>query len=908
MRRHAGCTAHKIITDAAGRTFFYNPAMLLILTHENADFDAAAAQVAAHKLHPGAVPLLSRRVNRNVRQFLALYWDSLPFLRAEEWQRQRVDQVILVDTQTVPGIRGLRPETPVMLIDHHSPEGIDPAWEAQVEQVGATTTLLVERLQKAGLTLSTVEATLLLLGIYEDTGSLTYGTTTARDARAAAWLLDQNADLATVRRFLDIPLSEAQQELYRRLQAGMEWLRVEGHTIALATTTAPPNFDDEISAVAHHMRDAHHPDGLMILVQLPQHVQLVARSTTDQVDVAVVARALGGGGHGRAAAATIMDLSLTQAARRVRELLPQAVEPMMRVAAIMSLGVQTLPASTTVSEAAEQMQRFGHEGYPIVDPESGRLVGLLTRRAVDRAMRHDLGRLEVTQVMKSGHVTVHPADSVERVQQLMIEEDWGQIPVLAPPVEDSDENGAPERLIGIVTRTDLLRLLGRPAGEETEENIRAQLAMGLPAPLWKLVQRVSEAAAELNMPIYFVGGLVRDLLLGLPATDVDIVVEGEAIALVQELRGRYGGRVRSHARFGTAKWLLSRPAWRRLAPQAELDAAPATIDFVTARTEFYERPSALPEVERGSIKLDLHRRDFTINTLAIRLDGAHLGQLLDFYGGKRDLERGLIRVLHSLSFIDDPTRIVRAVRLEQRLDFHIEPRTQELIADALPMLDRVTGDRIRHEIELALREASPSLVLQRLAELGVLHQLHPELTWDAANADRFTELQQLMNDPLWREALAGESPASVYFALWLAPLPPAVREAVMDRLRVRRSTRAEVEGLVFLQKRLAALPDEPRPSEVERALRPYAPHSRILLAARAAMAGVRAGDLLERYQRDWRHVTTALDGNFLRQSGLRPGPVYTVLLDRLLAARLDGQVRDEAGERALLMRLLEEEE
>jgi tRNA nucleotidyltransferase (CCA-adding enzyme) len=882
--------------------------MLLILTHENADFDAVAAQMAAHKLHPEGVPLLSRRVNRNVRQFLALYWDSLPFMRAEEWQRKRVDQVILVDTQAVPGIRGLRHDTPVRLVDHHSPEGIDPAWETHVEPVGATTTLLVERMREAGLTVSAAEATLLLLGIYEDTGSLTYGTTTARDARAAAWLLDQNADLATVRRFLDIPLSEAQQELYRRLQEGTEWLRLEGHAIALATTTAPPEFDDEISAVAHRMRDALNPDGLLILVQLPQHVQLVARSTTDEVDVSVVARALGGGGHGRAAAATIMELTLEQAAARVRELLPDAVEPMVRVAAIMSRGVQTLPAETTVAEAAEQMQRFGHEGYPIVDPESGRLVGLLTRRAVDRALRHDLGRLEVAQVMKSGHVTVHPFDSVERVQQLMIEEDWGQIPVAAAPEEDAEDGAdAPEQLIGIVTRTDLLRLLGRPAGDAAEQNMRPQLAAGLPAPVWALVQRVSEVAAELGMPIYFVGGLVRDLILGLPATDVDIVVEGDAIALVQELRNRYAGRVRSHSRFGTAKWLLSRQAWGRLAPQTNLDEAPATIDFVTARTEFYERPSALPEVERGSIKLDLHRRDFTINTLAVRLDGIHLGQLLDFYGGVRDLERGLIRVLHSLSFIDDPTRIVRAVRLEQRLGFRIEARTQELIGDALPMLDRVTGDRIRHEIELALRESAPAPVLERLAELGVLYEIHPELVWDDASAARFEQLQQLIGAPLWRDALAGESPASIYFALWLAPLPEDVREAVMKRLRVRRSTHDEVGGLVNLLQRLAALPAQPLSSEVERALRPYASHPRILLATRAAVAGTPYAALLDRYQREWRHVETALDGNDLRALGLRPGPLYAVLLDELLSARLDGKVGDEEEERALLERLLEEE-
>lgn len=882
--------------------------MLLILTHENADFDAVAAQLAAHKLFPEGVPLLSRRVNRNVKQFLALYWDSLPFMHAEDWQRRRVEKVILVDTQSVPGIRGLRQDTPVHLIDHHSPEGIDPAWESQVEQVGATTTLLVERLRARGLTVSVLEATLMLLGIYEDTGSLTYGTTTARDAQAAAWLLEHNADLNIVRRFLDIPLSEAQQELYSRLQRGITWLKLEGKNIALAQTIAPPDFDDEISAVAHRMRDALNPDGLFILVKLPQHVQLVARSTSDEVDVAGVARALGGGGHGRAAAATIMDLSLGDAVARVRALLPQAVEPMVRVAAVMSRGVQTLPAATTVAEAAQQMQRFGHEGYPVVDTESGRLVGLLTRRAVDRAMRHDLGRLEVSQVMKSGHVTVAPHDSIERVQQLMIEEDWGQIPVVEPEITEGEGGEqAAERLIGIVTRTDLLRLLGRPVEETAPENRRALLAGGLSPAVWALVKRTGEVAAQMGMPIYFVGGLVRDLLLALPATDIDVVVEGDAIALAQELRHRYGGRVRSHARFGTAKWLLSRQSWRLLAPDAALNDVPATIDFVTARTEFYDRPSALPEVERGSIKLDLHRRDFTINTLAIRLDGAHLGQLLDFYGGMRDLDRGLIRVLHSLSFIDDPTRILRAVRLEQRLGFRIEPRTEELIADALPMLDRVTGDRIRHEIELALREPAPIPVMERLAELRILREIHPGLGWDQATAAQFHNLGQVMAGPLWREALEGESPASVYFALWLAPLPQNVREAVMNRLKVRRSTRDEVEGLVNLLARLEALPADPAPSAVERALRPFAPHPRIVLAARAAAAGSPLAALLDRYQREWRHVETALDGNDLRALGLRPGPHYAFLLDQLLAACLDGRVSGEAEERALLAELLEEE-
>ncbi|MEW5988504.1 MAG: CBS domain-containing protein, partial [Chloroflexota bacterium] len=760
--------------------------MLLILTHENADFDAVASQLAAHKLYPEGTPVLSRRINRNVYQFLTLYWDALPFVRAEDWQRRRVDRVILVDTQAPPGVRGLRRDTAIQVIDHHTQAESSQGWTRHIEPVGATVTLLAEMLEQAGLALTAVEASLLTLGIHEDTGSLTYDTTTPRDSRAAAWLLEQGAQLPIVRRFLDVPLSEAQRELYSRLQANSEWLEVEGHSFLIATAVAPAGFDEEISAVAHRLRDALSPAGMIVLVQLAQHVQLVARSTTDFVDVAALAREFGGGGHSRAAAATVLDLSLTQAHLRLLALLPNAVRPMATVAQIMSYGVQTLSPRTTIAEAAEKMKRFGHEGYPVVDPDNGQLLGLLTRRAVDRAVNHNLGHQHVNHFMKTGVVMVRPSDSIEKVQRLMVEHDWGQIPVVA---DDSSKIQNPKsKILGIVTRTDVLNQLfqpGRPAGPA---NVRQLLATSLSPAVWRLVQVVSQAAGELSMPLYFVGGLVRDLLLGSPATDADMVVEGEAITLVRHLQAHYGGEVRSHARFGTAKWLLTQGVWSAVAPNTPLNDLPPAIDFVTARTEFYASPSALPEVERSSIKLDLHRRDFTINTLAVRLDGAHLGDLLDFWGGRRDLEEGVVRVLHSLSFIDDPTRILRAIRLEQRLRFVIEPRTAELMTAALPMLDRASGDRVRHEIELALREAAPIPVMQRLSDLGVMAQIHPGLTWQATMAEAFGRVPTLLADPLWQGVLGGESPAFVYFALWLAPLSPTIDEAVMNRLKVRATT------------------------------------------------------------------------------------------------------------------------
>jgi tRNA nucleotidyltransferase (CCA-adding enzyme) len=871
--------------------------MLLILTHENADFDAVAAQMVAHKLYPKGVPLLSQRINRNVEQFLMLYWDVLPFVRREEWRRKRVDQVILVDTHSLNSVRGLTPKVAVQVIDHHTTQQQRENWQYHVENIGATTTILVEQLQESGLVLSPEEASLGLLGIYEDTGSLTYDTTTSRDVVAAAWLLEQGARLAVVRRFMDIPMTPAQQALYADLEANVQWQRLHNQAIVITTAVAPSNFNDEISSVAHRLREALTPAALFVLVQLSADVQLVARSTNDTIDVSIVAQALGGGGHNRAAAALIVGESLDSVKGRLLAILPQAVKPMTAVAQIMSRGVRTLPPDLPVKEAARLMQRFGYEGYPVVD--NGQLVGLLTRRAVDRAMSHNLGHTPVQRFMKVGAITVRPSDSIERVQQLMLKESWGQIPVVA---EDDANASQP---IGIVTRTDVLNFLFQPPADADETNVRQLLTNSLSPPLWAMVQVVSKAADALHMPLYFVGGLVRDLLLGQPSMDLDMVVEGDAIKLAHHLEGQYGGDIHAHARFGTAKWLLTPEIWQAVTqlPNYPITSSdlPASIDFVTARTEFYAEPSALPEVEHGSIKLDLHRRDFTINTLAVRLDGAHLGELLDFYGGQYDLQQGIIRVLHSLSFIDDPTRMLRAVRLEQRLNFTIEKNTADLITSALPMLDRVTGSRIRHELELAFREAEPAPILARLAELNIMSHIHPALRWSAETAELFNRLPTILADHEWHKALKGESPAFVYFALWLAPLSPHLQTEVMDRLAVRRATREDMAHCQRALQIVQALPDDAPTSEVERALRPF--HPRALLVVRVLTENKEKIDLLERYYKEWRWVKTVVTGDDLRALGLKPAPTYTTILDQILAARLDGKVTNETEEKALLSKL-----
>ncbi|MBN1889928.1 MAG: CBS domain-containing protein [Thermoflexales bacterium] len=852
----------------------------IILTHENADFDAVASQLGAALLYPEAVPVLPRRCNRNVKAFVSLYRDDLPFVEAAELKRQRIDRVILVDTQNLVSIRGVSAASSVHVLDHHPRGELPPAWTFSGELLGATTTLLVEDIIDGGLRPTPVQATLLLLGIYEDTGSLSYMTTTPRDLRAAAWLLEHGANLEVVNSFLHHPLAESQRQLYEQLLEAAQTHEIAGHQVVIAAVETK-GYAEEISTLAHQLRDLLDPDALFVLVAFNSSLQVVARSTTDAIDVGAVALHLGGGGHSRAAAALIRDRSLDGVQAELLDILPRFIRPAITVASIMSRGVQTLPPDTPVSQAARQMQRTGHEGYPVV--REGKVIGLLTRRVVDRSMQHGLGNQAVERVMERGELYVSPDDPVEKLEKLMIAHGWGQVPV----VREGE-------VTGIVTRTDLIKLWATPRQPARQAQVAAMLERAIVPDLLALVRQIAAIANQMGSVAYFVGGVVRDLLLDFPIADVDLVIEGDAIALARQLVLERGGRIKSHGRFGTAKWLFDS----------------YSIDLVTARTEFYAHPSALPQVERSSIKQDLHRRDFTINTLAICLDPDRFGELLDFYGGERDLHEGLIRVLHSLSFVEDPTRMLRAARLEQRLGFQIEARTWEQLLNSLDLLDRVSGDRIRHEINLIFQEARPEDALCRLQQLGILPHIYAGLTCDEWMCTHFEQARQTLasSQDIWpwasQELAHRNLRVLTGLVIMCYRLKRAGLEAVITRLKIPR---ADADALREVDALKAILPDlahHKRPSAIYRALSPYSLPA--LFATWLVSGDQAAADQIRQYVDQLRLVRPTLSGSDLRQQfGVAPGPRLGQLLDALRDAVLDGQASTREEEEALVRERIE---
>ena len=869
--------------------------MRIILTHEQADFDALASLLGAYLLDESAIPVLPRRMNRNVRAFVTLYGAELPFVEPRDLPNEAVESICLVDTQSMVSVRGVREDTRVHIVDHHPIRAdIPPAWTISSEDVGATTTIFVEDLQERDGDLSMIHATTLLLGIYEDTGSLTYTRTTARDLHAASYLLEQSANLRIASDFLNHPLSAEQQKLYDTLRQHLETYHIHGHTVVVACGSAH-GMDEELSTVAHKLRDLLDPDALFMLITTRAGVQMIGRSTSDNIDVAEIMGKFGGGGHSRAAAGLIKGRELDEVHEELIALLPEFVRPAITVAEIMSHNPQVLSPDTPVQEAADRMQRYGYEGYPVV--HEGKVIGLLTRRAVDRALAHKLN-YTATNLMNAGEVVIHPDDSIDRLQHLMTDTGWGQIPVM-------DEND--RKIIGIVTRTDLLKILTSQASRPGHLNFAEKLEGAMPKVKMALLKVVAEIANEQKSALYIVGGFVRDLILERSSQDFDLVVEGDAIALARQLQERYGGRLTTHARFGTGKWLIANIR-SELANVFNLpvDAndLPEFLDLISARTEFYTHPTALPTVERGSIKLDLHRRDFTINTLALRLDGNHYGELHDYWGGLNDLREGLVRVLHSLSFVDDPTRMLRAVRFERRFDFHIEKRTLELLYEARSLVGQVSGDRIRHELDHIMDEDQRVNMLERLSELGLLNEIHPTLVWDQDSRENLAMLDYIPEKPLYGLKLdleKGNNLRKLAYILWFINQPVEKTQAILKRLRYPATQVKAVLSACHLWKDLPWVATA-KLSMIANRLEGVPP-----LAIYANSLAARDDKLcnnLQAYLDRLNTITPRITGDDLRERGLIPGPIYKRVLSAIRDGWLDGKIENVDQEEAYLNELI----
>jgi len=419
-------------------------------------------------------------------------------------------------------------------------------------------------------------------------------------------------------------------------------------------------------------------------------------------------------------------------------------------------------------------------------------------------------------------------------------------------------------------------------------DFKSQLETTLSTERLQLLRLVANAATQRGLPLYIVGGSVRDLVLSRPLHDLDLIVEGDAIGLARALAAKHGGGVTAHTKFGTAKWFLP----KHLTPDTFTPdtSTPDTLDLISARSETYKQPAALPTVKPGSLADDLRRRDFTINALAVRLDGSHFGELRDDLKGLEDLEKGIVRVLHPRSFIDDPTRLYRAVRYAGRYGFEIAEDTLTLIPEARAFVEKLSPQRIRHELDLILDEPNAAAMLARLAALDLLAPIHPLL----ADFDQSNLATLKSDDP----ALQNRNSRWV---LWLMHLSEQEMESLNERLHFTASLLKILRSASMLNANLNALRGL-KPSQVVVLLEGYS--LKALEVVSSSVQDQEIKTILNRYLSEWWHLRPKTTGHDLKTRGVPPGPKYAEILRRLRAAWLDGEVKTKEEEEALLERLL----
>ncbi len=922
--------------------------MKIITTHLNADFDALSSMIAAKKLYPDAVLVFPGSQEKSVRDFLihsAAYF--LDIAKPKEIDYDAVDTLILVDTKQPKRIGELakllsNKNLKVHVYDHHPPADDDIKGEVYVTgSVGACVSMLIALLKERDIDLSPEEATIMMLGIYEETGSFQYPSTTKDDFDAASYLLSKGANVNIVSEILVKELSPEQVYLLHDLIEAATVYNVNGIDVVI-TESSSEHYVADLAVLVQKFRDMENVNVVIALFRMDDRIYVIARSRIPEVDVGHLLTLLGGGGHKEAASATVKESTMEETKTRLLQYLNRDVKPLWEARDIMFFPVKTIDQDSSISEAKSILTKYNINAMPVMSGEQ--VTGIISRQIAEKAAFHKLENLPVKEYMSTEFSMVAPEDSIDRVKEIVIGGNQRFVPVV--------KEG---RLEGAITRTDLLRILEDEIRKtilgkmdyhdiyEKRKNVKKLMEERLSRELLDELSVIGNLADEMSYHAYLVGGFVRDLLLrasfqdrgklsgergdlsgrsheaadesmqaskaghplegaaetampvpGIAHFDIDIVVEGDGILFADALAKLVKAKVRMHREFGTAKLIY---------PDG------FSVDIATARLEYYKAPAALPIVEHSSLKLDLYRRDFTINTLAISLNKNTKGELIDFFGAQGDIKEKTIRILHSLSFVEDPTRVFRAVRFERRFGFQIGKFTLNLIKNTIKMgfLSKIRGSRIWRELSLILDEENPGAVLKRLQELDLLKFVYPKLSFDPDKASLFQEMDTVLK--WYRLLYKGKLNRSGYYLLGLVDhvnikdveefavkleLSDAMKRKLINDMDKIRRIMAQFGGALRIMKK----------SEVYKELEILSLEARLFFMAKAQSDDMKKA--VSNYITYADSFKPFLSGKALQQMGIKEGPFFGEVLDALKDAKIDLGLATKEEETAFVRQYIEE--
>lgn len=873
----------------------------IITGHMNADYDALAAMVAASKLYPEAVLVTPSALERQTtHEFTDGLFKRHCFVQPKECDFSAVKLLVVVDTHQAQRIEHVKdvlgnPGLEIHVYDHHPDSEHDlVAAQRLIKPWGSTTTILTLLIKEKGILLSEDEATLLGLGIYEDTGSFTFTSTTEHEFEAAGFLARSGMDIGIISDHINTELNAEQIHILNSLLSSAETHSIQGVPVTITEITLE-DFIGDLASLVHKLIEMENLKVVFVLAFMGANVHMIARSKIPEIDVAQICSTFGGGGHSFAASASIKNQPMAEIKGQLLALLVSSVAPLMLVGRHMTTPAITVQSTVTMEEAVDVMNRFGLKAIPVLSPKNNECVGILEQQIAARATTHKLGNLSITDYMQRNVRSLTPESSLYEAMEIILKQRQRLIPVL----ED-------HTVVGVLTRTDILRLLvddtlhipeGTPLTmDHRERNVSGIVRNHLPPEHVELLEKAGWLGDRLGMSVFAVGGFVRDLILRRNNLDIDLSVEGNGTHFAEALAQELGGRMRPHHKFKTA-----------IVFYKDAHGVERHLDVATARLEYYEYPAALPTVELSSIKMDLYRRDFTINAQAIQLNAGRFGTLIDPFGAQKDIKEKNIAVLHSLSFIEDPTRILRAVRFELRFHFRISIQTERLIKNALSlnMIDKLSGTRLFNELKHVFDEKEAISCIRRLEGWNLLYMIHPVLKINPVKDILLSNVEEILT---WYKILNTE-PQPRHWMIYLlvlcntAKYPDVsdmltrlgfIERARTDFLGLREAIRQTSNKLASLQKE-----EKTAMSDIYEVLHRIPAEGLIYLMARYGQEN-NIGRDISLYLTRLKDEKLDISGADLEDMGETPGPEFGKVLKEVLYAKLNNKVstREEQLEMA----------
>ncbi len=872
--------------------------LTVITTHINADFDAMASMLAAQKLYPGSLVVFPGSQEKNLRNF---FIESMVYLfnmaDIKDIDFSKIDRLVLVDTRQPHRIGKFasllkRRDLEIHTYDHHPSAHNDIKGSFDVMRLtGATVTILTEILSKKDIDISPDEATIMCLGIYEDTGSFTFPSTTEDDFKAAAFLLSKGASLNIVSNLISREISPEQVGLLNdMIQAATRYNIADIEIIITSVTTE--YYVPDFAFLVHKMVKMETLDAIFALARMENKIYVVSRSKKPEVNVGEILKHLGGGGHTYAAAATVKGKTLAQIEHELVEILYTKIRSRRLARDLMSSPAITVAGDVSCASASELLNRYSINALLVIKNHGGghdknQLAGLITRQVIEKALYHGLDQVAVQEYMTTELASVVPDSDLAEIQEKIIENKQRLLPVI-----DQD------KIAGVITRTDLLNVLVRqtqnkvgnaldPLSEMVPartRNVVKFMKERLSKRLLKILENIGTVADEINFTAYVVGGFVRDLFLYRVNEDIDIVIEGDGIAFARAYAKLVGGRIHAYAKFGTAVIIF---------PDG------FKIDVASARMEYYKFPAALPIVEMSSIKLDLFRRDFTINTLAIQLNPKRFGTLIDFFTAQKDIKEKTIRVLHNLSLVEDPTRVFRAIRFEQRFGFSIGKLTSGLIENAVKMdfFKRLSGRRVFTELRQILEEENPTPALIRLNDYDLIGVIHPTIT---LKKELIALINSVKKVSAWYDLLFLEESYmkwAVYFLMLIRNCDKKTTSEISTRFELAPRHRKIFTRERFDADKCLSWLEQNIPiknSALYNKLFGFKTELILYMMATTKKKSVKKA--ISHFITGLRDIKIAVSGKDIKKMGLEPGPIYRQILQAVLDAKLNGELKTRKDE------------